>query len=209
MENFTIVDAVVAAIVLMSGVLAYSRGLVRELFAIAGWVVAAIVAFKFADRAAPLVSQIPVLDKFLGDNCELAVMSGFFAIFAGALIVMSILTPLFSAIIQRSALSGIDQGLGFLFGVLRGVVLVAVALLVYNKMVTADTIPMVDNSRSAQVFASVSDRLGAEVPTDAAGMAKGYYNELMKSCGAGITTEAAPSEESPAADGTGAKTVTP
>ena len=222
MENFTLVDAGVAVIVLMSGILAYSRGLVRELFAIAGWVVAAVVAYKFAGQAAPLVKQIPVLDKFL-DNCELATIAGLFAVFAGALIVMSILTPLFSAIVQRSALSGIDQGLGFLFGVARGVLLVAVALVVYSKLMTPGSLEIVDKSRSAQVFASLSERLSAEVPTDAVGMAQGYYDALMKECGTGVTTEtgadatgaapeAAPATEPTAgteADTTGAKTVTP
>lgn len=36
MEGFTIVDAGVAVIVLMSAILAYSRGFVREIFADAG-----------------------------------------------------------------------------------------------------------------------------------------------------------------------------
>ena len=44
MDGFTLVDAGVAIIVLLSGVLAYSRGLVRETMAIAGWIGATIVA---------------------------------------------------------------------------------------------------------------------------------------------------------------------
>lgn len=213
MENFTLVDAGVAVIVLMSGVLAYSRGLVRELFAIAGWVVAAVVAYKFAGQAAPLVKQIPGLDQFL-DNCELATIAGLFAVFAGALIIMSILTPLFSAIIQRSALSGIDQGLGFLFGVARGVLLVAVALVVYGKVMTPGSLEIVDKSRSALIFASLSDRLSAEVPTDAVGLAQGYYDALMKQCGTGVTTgtgadAATGTEAAPETGTTGTGTATP
>ena len=36
MDTFTIVDAVVAAVIIISAILAYSRGLVREVLAIAG-----------------------------------------------------------------------------------------------------------------------------------------------------------------------------
>ncbi|MCC7266664.1 MAG: CvpA family protein [Caulobacteraceae bacterium] len=215
MEGFTIVDAGVLVVVLLSAILAYSRGLVREIFAILGWVAAGIAGFYFAAKAAPLIKQIPVLDKFLGDNCELSTIAGFFAVFAGALILVSIFTPLFSAIIQRSALSGIDQGLGFLFGVARGVLLVAVAFLVYDRLMAEAAVPMVDNSRSAAVFASVSAKLNEQVPSDAPGWIAQQYNTLVGACGAETTVD-------PAATGatgtgaavdttntTGAKTVTP
>ena len=52
MEGFNVVDAVVAVIIVLSSLLAYSRGLVREAMAIAGWVAAAIVAFVFAHQTA-------------------------------------------------------------------------------------------------------------------------------------------------------------
>ena len=40
----------VAVVIVVSALLAYSRGLVRELLAIAGWIGATIVAFIFADQ---------------------------------------------------------------------------------------------------------------------------------------------------------------
>ena len=55
MEGFTLVDAGVAGIIVLSAILAYSRGLVREAMAIAGWVGAAVLAFVFAESAQPLV----------------------------------------------------------------------------------------------------------------------------------------------------------
>ncbi|MBS0564281.1 MAG: CvpA family protein [Proteobacteria bacterium] len=217
MEGFTIVDAGVLVVVLMSAILAYSRGLVREMFAIMGWVAAAVLGFMFARQAAPLVKQIPVLDKFLGDNCELSTLAGFFAVFAGALILASILTPLFSSIIQRSALSGVDQGLGFLFGVARGVILVAVALVLYNRLLSDTAVPAVDKSRSAAVFASLEAKLGSQIPTDAPGWIAGRYKELVGSCtttAATTTTAPAPATDSQTGGTTGtnsagAKTVTP
>ncbi|MGB2203535.1 MAG: CvpA family protein, partial [Pseudooceanicola atlanticus] len=36
MEGFTVVDAIVAAVIILSALLAYSRGLVREALAIGG-----------------------------------------------------------------------------------------------------------------------------------------------------------------------------
>ena len=60
MEGFTVVDGVVAVIIVMSALLAYSRGLVREILAIAGWVRAAVVAFIFAAAGAAAGQEIPV-----------------------------------------------------------------------------------------------------------------------------------------------------
>ena len=190
MEGFTIVDAIVAVIILVSAILAYGRGFVREVLAIAGWVAAAVVAFIFAPQAEPLIQQIPVLDKFLGDSCELSIIAAFAGVFAVALIVMSIFTPLFSSAVQRSALGGLDQGLGFLFGVLRGLLLVAVAFVVYNRVLTDATVPVVENSRSAIVFASVEERLNEEMPEDAPRWIMERYQQLVGDCGTPTTTDA-------------------
>jgi membrane protein required for colicin V production len=133
MEGFTIIDAVVAAVILISAILAYARGFVREAMAIAGWVAAAVLAFVFAPTAEPLIRQIPVVGDFLGDSCELSMIAAFAAVFAVGLVIASLFTPLFSSLVQRSALGGLDQGLGFLFGVARGVLLVAIAFIVYDR----------------------------------------------------------------------------
>ncbi|SPH17371.1 hypothetical protein DEA8626_00889 [Defluviimonas aquaemixtae] len=200
MEGFTIVDAVVAVILLMSAILAYSRGVVREVLAIAGWVAAAVVAFIFAPKAVPLIKQIPVLDKFLGDNCEISTVVSFGAVLAVALIVMSIFTPLFSSAVQRSALSGVDQGLGFLFGILRGVLLVAIAFVVYDRALAGSSIPAVDQSKSAEVFASLSGNLEEALPEDAPGWLEARYGELVAECGSG-TTSTTQTQEEPADTG--------
>ncbi len=183
MEGFTILDAGVAVVIILSAILAYSRGLTREVLSIGGWVAAAIVAYIFAGQMRPIVAQIPVLDTFLAENCELSMIAAFATVFALALVVASIFTPLFAAVIQRSALSGIDQGLGFLFGVLRGLVLIAVAFVVYDRMLVDETVPMIDNSRSAEVFAQLEASLNQQLPQDAPGWVVAQYDNLMADCG--------------------------
>ncbi|MBW0157830.1 CvpA family protein [Sedimentimonas flavescens] len=197
MEGFTIVDAIVAAVIILSAILAYSRGFVREGLAIAGWIASAVVAYIFADAARPLIAQLPVLNKFLADSCELATIAGFAAVFALALIVFSIITPLFSSVVQRSALGGIDQGLGFLFGVLRGIVIVAVAFVVYDRVMVDDSIPMIDSSRSASVFQRLSGQMDETMPADAPGWIVARYEELVAKCSA--TGEAPAAAPAPAA----------
>lgn len=184
MEGFTLIDGIVAAVIVLSAILAYSRGLVREAMAIAGWIGAAVLAYIFAPQAEPLIKELPVVGAFLAESCELSIIAAFAAVFALGLVVMSLFTPLFSSAVQRSVLGGLDQALGFLFGVVRGVLLVAVAFIVYDRAVATDTVPMVDNSRSAKVFASFQDSLNKTVPEDAPGWIVERYEELTGTCGA-------------------------
>ncbi|MFN3146089.1 MAG: CvpA family protein [Paracoccaceae bacterium] len=182
MDGFTIIDAVVALVIVVSAILAYSRGFVRETMAILGWVAAAVLAFIFAPQAEPLVKEIPYVGDFLADSCELAIIAAFAAVFAVALVVVSLFTPLFSTMVQRSALGGVDQGLGFLFGVARGLLLVAVALVVYDRVMLNESLAMVDDSRTAQIFAGVQDSLNDQIPDDAPGWIVQRYEQLVSVC---------------------------
>lgn len=179
MEGFTIVDAVVAVIILISAILAYSRGLVREVLAIAGWVAAAVAAFFLTPMAEPLVKEIPVVSDFLAESRELSIIAAFVGVFVIALIVLSILIPLFSGAVQRSALGGIDQALGFLFGVLRGALLVVVGLIIYDRVLIGDPIPAVDDSRTVAIFAEVQEPIAAAIPEEAPNWIVERYEELV------------------------------
>lgn len=182
MEGFTIIDGVVAVVIVLSALLAYSRGFVREAMAIAGWVAAAILAFIFAPQVEPLVKEIPVIGGFIADSCELSIIAAFAAVFALALVIVSLFTPLFSSLVQRSALGGLDQGVGFLFGVLRGILLVAVAFFVYDTMMSSQSFEMVDNSRSAQVFGKMTGQIEDRDPEQALGWITRQYEELTGAC---------------------------
>jgi len=185
MEGFTMVDAGVAGIILISAILAFSRGFVREVLSIAGWIVAAAIAFVFAPQAEPLIKEIPIAGDFLADSCELAILAAFFAVFAVALIVVSIFTPLFSNLVQKSALGGFDQGLGFLFGILRGAILVAVAFVLYDRIVPAGQgVDVIDNSRAAMIFSQSKDVIEKQIPTEAPEWIVDRYEQLTGSCSA-------------------------
>jgi membrane protein required for colicin V production len=203
MEGFTIIDGVVAVVIVISALLAYSRGFVRESLAIAGWIGATVLAFIFADQVAPLVRQIPVLGEFIGDSCELSIIAAFALVFALALVIFSLFTPVFSSAVQRSVLGGLDQGLGFLFGVARGILLVAVAFFVYETVLSAQSIPMIEDSRAAAVFARMTGQIENQNPEAALNWITRQYGQLVGDCvapGAPAADMTAPGTETPAAE---------
>ena len=182
MDGFTIIDGVVAGVIILSALLAYSRGFVREGMAILGWVLAAVLAFVFAPQVEPLVKEIPVLGDYLADSCELAVIAAFAAVFAVARVVVSLFTPLFASMVQQSALGGIDQARGVIFGVLRGILLVAIAFFGYETVMVNQSIDMVDQSRSAQVFSRMTQQIEDRDPQQALGWITTQYEQLVGSC---------------------------
>lgn len=188
MDGFTTIDLVVAAVIVISAILAYARGFVRESLAILGWIAAAVLAFIFAESVRPMIQNLPVLSKFLGDSCELALIASFAVVLALALVVFSVLTPLFSSVVQRSALGGIDQAMGFLFGVARGILIIAIAFLVYDRAMGERQFPMVDDSRSAAIFDQISGSLNDVMPQDVPTWLQARFDQFTAACNQGTAS---------------------
>src|SRR5689334_15261774 len=98
------------------------RGLVREVLSILGWVIAFLAANLLAGPLGPLMPQVI-------PSPELRVAAAYVAVFAGSLIVTSLLALLISKIVQATGLGGVDRLLGALFGAARGVLIVMAAVL--------------------------------------------------------------------------------
>ncbi len=83
---------------------------------------------------------------------------------------------------QRSAIGGLDQALGFFFGAARGLLLVAIAFFVYETVLTSQSVRVVDDSRSAQVFDQVANRIENEDPERALSWITDQYERLVGAC---------------------------
>lgn len=118
------VDLIVAAIVVISGLLAFARGLVREVLSIIGWVGAAIITLFGVPYVRPYIAPIVGTDTFV-----LNVVTGVL-IFVVTLIALSLASFAIARQVKNSQLSALDRTLGFIFGLLRGAVLVCLAYLV-------------------------------------------------------------------------------
>ncbi|MGB0412101.1 MAG: CvpA family protein [Pikeienuella sp.] len=184
--QLTIADGAVALVVIISAMLAYNRGLTREALAIGGWLLAALASFFFAPFVEPLVQEVPVLGDILRGNCLMSVLAAFAVVFGISLILLSIFTPILSSAVQSTILGPIDKGLGFVFGIARGVLLVGVLYLAYNLIVpTDDRVAMIENSASQGLLSEVADMIMAETPTEAPSWLQTRIDRLMGSCEGG------------------------
>ncbi len=118
------VDGVMLGVLALSMIVGALRGLMLELLALVGWV----VAYFAADALTPwLAPHLPVGAPGSALNHGVAFASAFLA----TLIVWGLLSRLVRTLVHATPLRAFDRGMGAVFGLLRGaVVLMVVALLV-------------------------------------------------------------------------------
>ncbi|MER2519239.1 MAG: CvpA family protein [Bdellovibrionales bacterium] len=121
--SFNTFDYVVIGCVLLSGLLALIRGLVREVCSLAAWAGAFVAAAKFSYLAEPWAHRYIKSDSLAS---HAAMVATFFAAF----VVLSLIGMLICKLVQGDALTAIDRSLGFVFGLLRGTLLVCLLYLV-------------------------------------------------------------------------------
>jgi membrane protein required for colicin V production len=182
MDGFTLIDAGVVLVILVSGLLAYTRGLVRETLAIAGWIISGISGFTFAPQVDPIVKELPVLRDLIGSSCQLSILASFSLVFAVTLILLSFFTPLFAQAVQRSAIGPIDSGFGFLFGVARGVLIVAVGLIIYDQITGGAGVAMIDDAYTRAFLNEATDAIRANLPTEIPPSITERYDQLTGQC---------------------------
>jgi membrane protein required for colicin V production len=201
--NFTYVDGAVAIVTLVSAFLAYNRGFTRELFAIGGWILAALAAFYFAPMVEPLIRELPVVGERLADSCIISMIVAFTLVVALALLVLAVFTPIFASIVLESALGPVDRVLGFLFGVARGIALIAIAYMIYgyisvdnfeealaNPEVSATfNEPLIDDSASKQFLDEAAAVIDENRPDELPGWFTARIDALMAPCQGGATPQ--------------------
>ena len=181
--DFTVVDAGVAVIALVSGALAYGRGFTREMFALAGWAGAAVAAYYLAPMLEPLIREAPVIGSYLAASCVISIIAAFTIVVAVALLILSMFTPLVSGLVLDSMLAPIDRMLGFLFGLLRGLVLIAVAFLIYTNLSGVEAWPPLDNAASRTIFEESAAILEQSLPDSIPDWFGARIDDLMVNCG--------------------------
>lgn len=197
--SFTYVDAIVAAIVAISAFLAYSRGLTREVLAIGGWVVAALLAFYLAPGFAPIVAEIPVVGPKLAESCLILMIASFSLIVAVGLLVLAVFTPIFSSVVMESALGPVDKVLGFLFGIARGLLLVAVGYLIYVSFAGQEEIPALENAASRGIFEETAEMVDQYRPREMPPWLANRIAALTAPCGGAAPEPVTPVAPAPAA----------
>jgi membrane protein required for colicin V production len=118
----TIFDYLVVFVLACSVVISTLRGLMKEILSLLSWVVAFVVANAYGE---PLAGLLP--DMVPGKTTRL--IAAFIALFIGVRLLMMLLNMAVDALLKASGLTLADRGLGGLFGLGRGLVIVLAVVL--------------------------------------------------------------------------------
>lgn len=168
-------DVVVVAVILLSGLLAFARGFVKEALSVAAWVGAAFAALY----AQPYVT--PIAERFLPKGA-VAEAAAALAVFLLALIGLSLLTSALSRRVKESALSAVDRTLGLIFGFVRGIVLVCLAYIALAWVLPPDNQrpAWIADAKTLPLLANGAERLRGLVPAAYREKAAARMNETRR-----------------------------
>jgi len=161
-------DALVFAILVISGIFAYIRGFVHELLTLAAWAGAALTTLYGFEYVVPYARDLVTVQAVADIGTGLI-------IFVAVLVVLTVLTRLLARRVQDSSLSTLDRSLGLVFGVLRGALLLSFMWVLVAWAVPRDdfpewisearTLPLIETGASL-LYALVPEHLQPEDPPD-------------------------------------------
>ncbi|MGH6888053.1 MAG: CvpA family protein [Rhizomicrobium sp.] len=152
------VDGAVAAVVIVSTVVAVLRGFVREVLSILAWTCAAVAAIWLGPRAA-LLLRAHVSTPFL------APVLAYAGIFLLVLIPLAFLSARVAWSVRQSPIGTVDRCLGVPFGIVRGLVIAGLAYLAVSLVVPFSEQPTwLTRARLMPVVKESSDVISSLLP---------------------------------------------
>ncbi len=136
MDNLPLnpIDLGVIAILLLSAGLAFVRGFVLELLGIASWAGAAFAALYGFEGGRQIARQYITIEP-LADIVAASV------IFLVVLISLTIFSRMLANRLSDGALGPLNRSLGFLFGLVRGAVIVSLAWIALTRLIPEESYP--------------------------------------------------------------------
>ncbi|MGB5299718.1 MAG: CvpA family protein [Thiogranum sp.] len=116
------VDYILLGVIVISALLSLWRGFVTEAISLLSWIVGLWVAVVFFQDLAHLM-------KDWIDTPSIRDVSAFAILFVGTVLVGGLVNYLAGQLVAKTGLTATDRVLGMLFGIARGIVIVAVLVL--------------------------------------------------------------------------------
>ncbi|GAB3380176.1 CvpA family protein [Spongiibacter taiwanensis] len=117
LTSFNWADWAIVAVISASALISLIRGFVREALSLASWAAAFFIAVAFHQPMVELMAswvEKPYLREILA----------YVLLFAGTLVLGSLVTYLVAEMVKRTGLSGTDRLLGMMFGTARGLIVI-------------------------------------------------------------------------------------
>jgi membrane protein required for colicin V production len=145
----TAFDYFVILVVILSAGLGIWRGFVYEVFALGAWITGIVCAVVFGQKVATWITFN--IDEWL------KIIVAYALVFIAVFIAVSVAGFVFTKIVRAVGLSPVDRGLGAMFGVVRGVLIVTVVVFLasFSSLREADWWKQSASAKPFEVLAGV------------------------------------------------------
>jgi membrane protein required for colicin V production len=150
----TAVDIIVVAVILISAILAFIRGLTREALSLGTWLLAIYLAFTQYPHVTPYLEE-KISNPMLRD------FTGGLIIFGAVLLIFLPVGFYLRSFVKGEQVTAIDRSLGFVFGAARGYLLIAILYLIVTLVLPEEKLPAwlkEANTRPALAFGAETIR---------------------------------------------------
>ena len=151
LKHMIAVDYIILAILILSAVMGLIRGLLREAVAVITWFLAIVLAWYFGSSIEPYLGGVLI-------GSPLRIWAARTIVFVLVLLLGSAVGVVLGHFVRVSMFAGMDKFLGFVFGILRGVVIVG-ALTIAIQALSMDQDPKWKNSKLMPYAIGVADAL--------------------------------------------------
>jgi membrane protein required for colicin V production len=115
-------DYIILAIILLSAIVGIVRGFLQEVCSLVTWVLAVWLAWQFGPALVPYLGGVLAEEPY-------GLWAGRAIVFVAVLVIGAVVGFAINHFIRMSLFSGLDRLLGFLLGLVRGVVILGVAVI--------------------------------------------------------------------------------
>ena len=138
-------DVIILVLILISALFAFFRGFSLELLSISVWIISFFGSYAYGNNLVNFFNKIV-------NNILISTAISYVLAFLIIFVIFSFLTRKFSVFIKDSYVGLIDKSLGFIFGILRGYVIVGLCFFLFDYFYNGKRLEFIDNSKIIPVI---------------------------------------------------------
>ena len=133
-------DIIILVLILISALFAFFRGFSLELLSISVWIISFFGSYAYGNNLINFFNKIV-------NNILISTAISYIIAFLALFVIFSFFTRKFSVFIKDSYVGLIDKSLGFVFGILRGYVIVGLCFFCFDYFYKGKKLEFIDNSK--------------------------------------------------------------
>jgi len=152
LESYLILDFSILLFLVISALFSFMRGISQEFLSLLTWIVSFFGSYKYGEIF------VNFFNKFV-DNILFSNIASYVILFLILMVFFSMITKKFSFLIKQSYVGMVDRTGGFLFGLLRGYLIISLCFFTFHYFYNGKKIIWVEKSKFNFVILKTNEKI--------------------------------------------------